>query len=477
MKAFDFGLEMLTLDIQSAPQALRHVVCSVIRAGSLIVSSCLNMGYKVAKPRIGQLLDCCNTLLRPTASAPPTANTAAAGQDLLYELMSAEAALVCISTLLWFCPDSLVYDENCLITIVDGLESVFRAIKGKYQSKFRGHFRFRTLHVILLECFAWLPPGSFPNTCPQLFVEALRVFRDSITAGYECTCLSEFMPPDHSILNVAGMSKPPSTGYSDPPLTEDLLVLRLEQHSVALQKKESEAFLACFSKEVHLPEFRRTPLHATDWMEPTPPCAFIDSRTVDASVALIAATFGHQTNEYQEKAVQLCSQAMAQYLKTAGTSATLGLFSSEEERKKKDKKSYVSIKNVTAVLSAIIRSFPFHNGMSLELDLQWVGAVADRIFEMLSFPNIEIRAVSATALGVFCSKIFGAQLMDSMGMKITQAIRNSVDRKGETMADLSGHILALSSLWHYAESAAVQDNILTVRAYSHLTIVDHTRVI
>jgi len=464
MNAFDFGLEMLTLDIQSAPPTLRHVVCSVIRAGSLIVSSCLNMGYKVAKSRIGVLLDCCNTLLLPTSSPPPASSSAAAGQDLLYELMSAEAALVCISTLLWFCPDSLVYDANCLITIVDGLENTFRAIKTKYQSKFRGHFRFRTLHVILLECFAWLPPGSFPNTCPQLFVEALRVFRDSISAGYECTCLCEFVPPDHNVLYTSGVSKPPSLGFADPPMSENMMMLKLEQYSVALQKKESEAFLACFSKEVHMPEFRRTPLHATDWMEPSPPVAFIDSRTVDASIALVAATFGHQTNDYQEKAVQLCSQAMAQHMKTAGgSSAALGIFSSEEDRRKKDRKCYVSLKNVTAVLSAIIRSFPFHNGMSLELDLQWVQVVAERLFEMLSYSNVEIRSASASALGVFCSKIFGAQLMDTMGMKITQAIRNSVDRKGDNMADLSGHVLALSSLWvHAASQPAVQDNILTI---------------
>jgi hypothetical protein len=462
MQAFDFGLEMLTLDIQAAPLQMRHVICSIIRAGSLVVSSCLNLGYTIAKLRIPRLLVCCTSLLAPCAlpAAPNTSPTA--GQELLYELMSVEAALVCISTLLWFCPESLMNDENCLVNIVDGLENAFRAIKTKYQAKFKTHFRFRTLHVILLECFSWLPPGSFPNTCSQLFVEALRVFRDSITTGFECTCLNEFVPPDHSILCTFGVSRPSAYSFNDPPASENMMILRLESYSVALQKKESEAFLMCFSTDAEEEsEFRRTPLHATDWMEPSPPCAFIDSRTIDAAISLIAATFGHQSNDYQEKAIQLCSQAIAQYIK--GASSVSGLFTTTEDKLRKDKKNYISLKNVTAVLSAIIRSFPFHNGMSLEMDLQWVQTVADIMFDMLSYPYAEIRSASSTALGTFCSKIFGAQLMDSMGMKITNALRTSVDKKGDTLGELSGHLLAISSLSLNATNLpGVQSNIATI---------------
>lgn len=462
MQAFDFGLEMLTLDIQAAPLHMRHVICSIIRAGSLVVSSCLSMGYSIAKFRIPRLLVCCNTLLAPCAQPAAPVPSPTAGQELLYELMSVEAALVCISTLLWFCPESLMNDENCLVNIVDGLENAFRAIKTKYQSKFKTHFRFRTLHVILLECFSWLPPGSFPNTCSQLFVEALRVFRDSITTGFECTCLNEFVPPDHSILNTFGVSRSSAYSFNDPPASENMMILRLENYSVALQKKESEAFLMCFSTDAEKgSEFRRTPLHAADWMEPSPPCAFIDSRTIDASISLIAATFGHQSNDYQEKAIQLCSQAIAQYIK--GASSALGLFTTTEDRLRKDKKNYISLKNVTAVLSAIIRSFPFHNGMSLEMDLQWVQTVADIMFDMLSYPYAEIRSASSTALGTFCSKIFGAQLMDSMGMKITNALRTSVDKKGDTLGELSGHLLAISSLSLNATNLpGVQSNIAAI---------------
>jgi hypothetical protein len=86
----------------------------------------------------------------------------------------------------------------------------FKAMKGKYQTRLRSHFRFRTLRAILLECYALLPPLSLPplpllpllhgshtngtgveggasagvggvggsRGGQQVFVEALRVFRD-----------------------------------------------------------------------------------------------------------------------------------------------------------------------------------------------------------------------------------------------------------------------------------------------------------
>jgi hypothetical protein len=120
---------------------------------------------------------------------------------------------------------------------------------------------------------------------------------------------------------------------------------------------------------------------------------------------------------------------------------------------------------VTSVLSAIIRSFPFHNGMSLEIDLHWVQIVSEKLFDILSYPNLEIKLAAANALGIFCSKIFGTQLMDSTGMKITQTIKTSIEKKSDHNAlnELSGHVVALSSLWiHASNYPTVQNNIMNV---------------
>ena len=85
-------------------------------------------------------------------------------------MMYLEAGLVCLSSLLYNCPECLLYEENCLAIVTDGLEFAFRVAKARYQPTLKHHFRFRTLHASLLECFSWLPPGSFPNASQVVYV-------------------------------------------------------------------------------------------------------------------------------------------------------------------------------------------------------------------------------------------------------------------------------------------------------------------
>jgi len=198
------------------------------------------------------------------------------------------------------------------------------------------------------------------------------------------------------------------------------------------------------------------------WSEPSPPCAHIESRTVDASISLLATTFGHQTNEYQEKAIQLFAQAVSQFLKSA---SSLGIFSSEEERRKKERKGYITVKNVISALSAIVRCFPFHSGMSLELDLVWIQSVADRMCDILAYPNVEIRSAAANAIGIFCAKIYGSALMENMSSKISSSIRAALDKKPSDSAsgESLGYLLALSSLWeHSKDMPDIQNSLSSV---------------
>ena len=90
-----------------------------------------------------------------------------------------------------YCSKVFIQDMDTLPLVLEGLEMTLRAAKGKYHPKFKAHFRYRTLHSVLLESFAWLPPGSFAhcNSMQPLFVEALRVLRDAVTAGSDCVGL------------------------------------------------------------------------------------------------------------------------------------------------------------------------------------------------------------------------------------------------------------------------------------------------
>ena len=102
--------------------------------------------------------------------------------------MCVEASSVCLGTLLYTNPDLFIRDMEVLPVVITGLETALRAVKSKYQ-KLKNHFRYRTLHIILLECFSWLPPGSCCNSMQALFVEGLKVVRDFISVGIECNCL------------------------------------------------------------------------------------------------------------------------------------------------------------------------------------------------------------------------------------------------------------------------------------------------
>jgi hypothetical protein len=237
----------------------------------------------------------------------------------MFEIIGVEAALICIASLLWHYSAEMSREGNIIAVIVDGLESAFRAVKGKYQQKFRQHFRFRALHVLLLECFSWLPSGSFKGSSQQVFVESLRVLRDGLSTGFECSNLHCFMPPEWSSYLTSSICRSfgGAGGACEQPATENLLMLRLEKFSTILQKRECEAFLSPFGNSSGGFKTRIDDLSL--------PCASLDARTIDASINAIAIIFSEQTLEYKEKAVQLCSQAIAQYVKAG----SMGMFSSE----------------------------------------------------------------------------------------------------------------------------------------------------
>jgi hypothetical protein len=475
---YALGIELLQHDVFAAPVAVRNVSCSVVRAGSLIVSSCLSLGYDVAKIQLRPLLSTCNFIFKmANASAPSAPPSVAQGggaraDDLIYEIMSVEAALVCVSTLLLFCPEALVLEPDCQDTVVEGLETAFRALKSKYQPNYRTHFRFCTLHVILMECFSWLPAGCYPNSCQQVFVEALRVFRDSIQSCFDCTGLSEFVSPDHTVLAIGGVAsyRNPAVWNGGVPLEisvpERLLMLRLEGNAAALQKKETEAFLAAFGKD-NYPSFSLNYASGVSDGDVVAsaivPCAQIDSRTIDCAILLLSATFSQQSAEYQDKAVQLCAQAVKQFSKA--TSKSLGMFASEDERRRKDRKVYSTIRNVAAAVSSIVRALPVSHGTSDANCVTWQNALSDLLFDLLGQPYYSVRCAAASTLAAFALKVkFGSgSILSNASHKIRSLMITSLAKKGETMESFVGHLLALSSLWSVASGLSdVQSVLITV---------------
>ena len=77
-----------------------------------------------------------------------------------------------------------------------------------------------------------------------------------------------------------------------------------------------------------------------------------------------------------------------------------GIFVSEDEKKKKEKKSFTVITSVLAALSAIVSSLPCVKGKPLVT--VWGQILMDRLHDLLTHSNIDIRTVSASTLATFC---------------------------------------------------------------------------
>ena len=68
LETLDFGLELLQQDVVNSSVAVQHIRCSLVRAGSLIVSSCLSVNPDTALLRLKVILRCCTALFHSTFS-------------------------------------------------------------------------------------------------------------------------------------------------------------------------------------------------------------------------------------------------------------------------------------------------------------------------------------------------------------------------------------------------------------------------
>jgi len=201
--AIEFGLSLLANDITRVTEAQRPILGNVMKAGGLIVSSALSVGFDSIKYRIPSVLSTIKFLL----SIVDSTTTPTPSSDALSEIMAIESMLTVVSALLWFCPESLRMDETCLGLVADSLEKIFKVVKQTYQPKFRGQYRFMVIHTMLLECFSWLPVGSYPQSSTALYTEAMRTFKESVEAGFESSWLSYLTHADHGLLRPSTLGR------------------------------------------------------------------------------------------------------------------------------------------------------------------------------------------------------------------------------------------------------------------------------
>ena len=250
-------------------------------------------------------------------------------------------------------------------------------------------------------------------------------------------------------------------------MTEHLLMLRLETHAIALEKKENEAFLSIYAPDQPPCNVLQPPSPETSTtpVEDAAPCANVDSRTIDAAVRLLGRTFGWQTLEYQEKAVQFCAQAVAQFAKAGGKSA-MGIFSStsEEERRRKDRMNYSTVRIVLATLCSVARAFPALEPTAE--DAPWRQTIVGMLYDMLAHPSYTIRSAAATGLSEFALKAPSTRVVSTVSAKIRTLMMTSLEKRvidANSALDHAGYLVALSSLWgSVGDSEDVKSLISTV---------------
>jgi hypothetical protein len=557
------GLEMISQELLSVSVTSRHIICSIIRAGGLILSSCLTLEYVVIKERLPDILEGCKKILKlsevsgshsssssqmasqfsnpdflaSAASQHQTSGGSGGGvgnDEQIFEIMALESSLLCISSFL----QTILHSTNnnntaasnnsvnshlqySLFQIIELLEFCFMNFKAKYSMNFRSHYRYRNLYITLLENFLLLPSGSYPITSQQIYVESLRNFRDGITSGYECS--PNFLLEDslsyllnsHSLGNGNNSHREElTTSFKHFPAMNNLEMIdsdkkitwRLESYMNSLSKKEYEAFtfmgnkdeivlsLGCSYPFLYLSDnnyqlidqnnLSVNEIHSNHYSS----TAIIDRRMMNIAIKLISMTFPHQLAEYQDKAIQLFSQAINQLVnltpttasRTGKSSATsslpgMSLFSNEEEKKKKEKKSLIILKNIVCGFASIVKIFPLHSGKQYELDYQWRQLLIDNLYALLVHPDNTIRYHSAQSLALFAMKWKGSNIISAVCSRIRSSIMSIYEKKQPSgssssqqdssmlMFEFSGYAITLSHLWIYSSHLPeVQSLALTV---------------
>eukprot|EP01039_Chlorochromonas_danica_P004522 gene4522-4960_t len=517
---------------QSQPSSSRkqlplNVLCSIHRAGAWLLASALphtssSSTTELALTNLSSLFSSiatANNVLLTASSGlsskelfPPPAPAAAtpAADDALYEMMFVEAGLLVIRALLTSSsslgtevPGGEGRGEE--VFLLQHLETAFHLFKHRYQPLYRGQTRLQSCHCLLLGCVTLLPPALIP---PPLFVEALRVLRDGLASGLQCSWSGrgKVMQQEEEEEEWVGQWVCPA----------ELFLLKVEGLVYPLPRKEYEVYQTLFEDE-KMVSLYRLPSSSTTTTTITTSCcsssAMMDRRTLDVAIHLLARSFPFQSNDYQDKAVQLLAQATSQLYSSSSTSSrlstkSLSLFTSDEERRKKEKRQQIVLVNTLVTLKAIVQHYPVHEGEFFDLAYAWRQSLVDLLYSLLaqtlpasalipaassvasaailsssslstsSGATFALHLEVAQTLACFAMKWKGSTVATTVAGRIRSLLLSRYGKKRPTMtmtmtggsgssqtADNAGYLLALGGLWKASKDS-------DQRALLQLTLLD-----
>ncbi|CAM9541898.1 unnamed protein product, partial [Phaeothamnion confervicola] len=309
------------------------------------------------------------------------------------------------------------------------------------------------LKAMLMESFAWLPPGCFPGTCEKLFQWSLDHLRMYTANDVEASLLPVLVNPDDAVLDMGSTTRVPVfTGVSSPvdgEETDAFLAMHALVCGIPIGHQERDAMVGSANiwarkqYDQHVSPFafellppaaasaaamsskKPTPLHNAYWRQPAPSSSSINVRLLDAAITVFAATFGHQAtveglSALLPDAFRATPSGGAAMFNIKTTPAAL----TDQERRKRDRRQHLSVGNVTTALLAALQSLPTYEDSRYNVDLPWVGRCRDVLLDVLAAPSATVRRAAAEAIA-----LMGLKVGDGFAVYLVQALLEVLRRK------------------------------------------------
>jgi hypothetical protein len=460
---------------QFSPQMRKWATC--VRAGWSVLSAILYQGSEWAVKYVRVLFQLFGRSMELEANRH--ASEAAEPSNLL------ESMLGTVLVFVRECPQVLWTTPGALRATVELLDKNLEIVHGRFLTNRSAgsQLRLALVKAMLMEAYAWLPPGSYPTTSELLFRWSVSQLAETIGAGaswgpssqggaggappggftpatdllVENSMLSELVSKEDSLLDYKSTFRGSlSTGNLEVDVTPDILAMQVHLSGLPLEDREKDSSicsgsvgsskLAALASQKEPP----TPLHANYWIRPPMPHPSARVRLLDASVCLFSATFGHQSNEWQTQAVEKLVSLLPPSMRSmdgAGQTSTIGVISvltSEEERRRREERQGVVAKNVVTALLAALQGLPSHTDSRINVEIAWVAKMRDALLGLLGAPQSLIRRAACEGLALLARKMGGGASTDVMVQSLMElALRK--DTIPATAAMLKGVGQAASS--------------------------------
>ncbi len=361
-------------------------------------------------------------------------------------------ALLCFTKC---CLGVLYSVPGALSRIVDLLDGAIGAIQGrlKYPAKPQGIVYRTILKASLMECFSWLPPGSFSSSCDRLFTWGFSHVSLYNGNGIASSLLSVFLNPQDDVLDLAGpndeiplASVPPATDFEGcdasvgmHAIVTGILIGHQEREAVLcsgsmwlpnqfghisseVSGKREAPFLSFAPYLNNVQDCGNdpaaTPLHGAHWRRPAAPIASINIRLIDAAITILGATFGYVGELAQMEAIDHIIEMLpelyrptlnevktSELLRFGALQVALPSLLTEDERKIRASRSALSVYNAATLLLSLLRSLPPFADSKLNVDLPWLWKCRAILIRLLGYPSSKVRRSAGEGIALLGEKV------------------------------------------------------------------------